>query len=302
MDCWAWRGMSNQLMEKWPNFFIVGAAKSGSTSLYEYLNQTPGIYMSPVKEPHFFVSKEFASRFDWVTMNKKKYLTLFKNASNEIAIGEASPSYLRDPQAANLIHNTVPNAKIIIILRDPVERAFSAYLMWGLGIAAKHSFKKVIKEELDSRGRTILEPSFYYDNVKRYIDIFGREQVKVIIFEEFVKDTRMIAKDVLEFLQVNSEPPESIKEIYNSYKVPRKVLGNIALRNQIIRYVGKKILPHSMQNYLITNVLLTKGKKPKLSEEDRIFFDEIVRNDLKKLSELLGRSFPWHPCKNLNYN
>lgn len=287
-------------MENWPNFFIVGAAKAGSSSLYEYLNQTPGIYMSSNKEPHFFIGKEFASRFEVVTMNKKKYLDLFKNVRNEIAIGESSVSYLLDPESANLIHNTVPNAKIIIILRDPVERAFSDYLL-RRDISDKHSFRKVIEEPLKSISEVphrILEASFYYDDVKRYIDIFGRGQVKVIILEEFAENPEMIMNDVLEFLQIHSKPPESIHKTYNPYQAPTKILGNIALRNNIIRNIGKKILPHSAQRYIYSNILLTDGKKPKLSEEDRIFFDEIIRNDVKKLSDLLGKSLPWHPCKN----
>ena len=110
-------------METWPNFFIVGAPKSGTTSLYEYLKQIPQVYMSPVKEPHYF-SKSIVpdNHFLKPIRDKKKYLNLFEGAKNEIAIGEASPTYLADPEAPKLIHELVPNAHIIIILRDPIER------------------------------------------------------------------------------------------------------------------------------------------------------------------------------------
>ena len=113
-------------MERWPNFFIVGAPKAGTTSLHEYLSNIPGIFMSAEKEPNYFsmtvISKDDQSANP--IRDKKKYLELFKNAKDEKIIGESSPNYLSDPEAPNLIHQVSPDAKILISLRDPVEQAF----------------------------------------------------------------------------------------------------------------------------------------------------------------------------------
>ncbi len=307
-------------MERWPNFFIVGAPKCGTTSLYEYLKQTPGIYMSPVKEPKFFSSVDPVYLSPTPIRDKKKYLALFKKVKNEIAIGEASTTYLRDPQAAKLIHDTVPKARIIVMLRDPVERSFSSYLFREALGWETPPLRDAIKKALNSQdydSRRIVDTSLYSQQVKRYLDTFGKNLVKIIIFEEFVKDVRRVVKDVLEFLEVNTEPPESIGEVHNPFAVPRGPFATFILRsvwsysshsrsyNKKSRFMLKirnNLVPHAMGSFVIRNVLQKKGTKPELSQEDRIFFEEIYRNDVKKLREILGRPIPWSLVKNLKEN
>ncbi|MDY7015905.1 MAG: sulfotransferase, partial [Cyanobacteriota bacterium] len=121
-----------------PNFLIIGAAKGGTTSLYTWLAQHPQIYMTPVKEPNFFAlqgenfnypSGTVSQRYlDECVTNFEAYLEQFKAVNCEIAIGEASPFYLYHPQAASRIQQTIPDVKLIAILRDPVERAYSNFL------------------------------------------------------------------------------------------------------------------------------------------------------------------------------
>jgi len=137
--------------EKLPNFFIVGAAKSGTTSLYHHLCQHLDVFMSPVKEPHYFSRDvgvrsfkaddtksifanlrgyiDFILKSRFYILNFEKYKRLFSNVKNEKAIGEASVSYLVSKVAAEEIYKFNPDAKIIIILRNPVKRAFSHWLM-----------------------------------------------------------------------------------------------------------------------------------------------------------------------------
>ena len=119
-------------MNRWPNFFIVGAPKAGTHSLYEYLNQHPKVFMSPRKEPYFFcpIMVPDGDKNSNPIRDEKEYLKLFEEAKNETMLGEATASYLGDPKSAELIHEKIPNARIIIIIRDPVDRAFSSY--WGL--------------------------------------------------------------------------------------------------------------------------------------------------------------------------
>ena len=148
--------------------------------------------MSPIKEPNYFcVSVNPNIKLSQMFRDKKKYLNLFKNVKDEIAIGEASVPYLWDPKAPLLIHEAVPDARIIMILRDPVERALSHYLLLaGLGsenLSFSDAIRKAIKAKPDYSGR-IIETGLYFEQVKRYEKIFGLDQIKIIIFEEFVAE------------------------------------------------------------------------------------------------------------------
>ena len=109
-----------------PNFLVIGAAKAGTTTVYQYLKQHPQVYMSPRKEPHFF-SKNGTKDYPIPTL--EDYQALFQEASDEIAIGEASTSYLTHPQTAERIQYHIPHAKLIAILRDPANRTYSLYIM-----------------------------------------------------------------------------------------------------------------------------------------------------------------------------
>ena len=163
------------MKEVWPNFFIVGAPRSGTTFLHNYLKQIPKVYMCPVKEPNFFaVSINPKLKLTKPIRDKKKYLNLFKNVKNEIAIGDASPTYLWDPKAAKLIHEQIPHAKIIMILRDPISRAFSHYLM-GLGIGNetlpfREAMENALKSDNDYSNRIVMA-GFYSEQVKKIYEI-----------------------------------------------------------------------------------------------------------------------------------
>ena len=109
--------------ENWPDFILIGAAKSGTTSLYQYFKQTSGIFMSEEKMPGFFNSVAL----HMAIKNKEKYLKLFSKAKKSDLVGEATHRYISDPKSAELIKNTLPNVKIIVSLRDPVDRAYSQY-------------------------------------------------------------------------------------------------------------------------------------------------------------------------------
>src|SRR3712207_4104321 len=127
-----------------PNFLVIGAMKSGTTALYYYLEQHPEIYMSPVKEPNFF-SQENAA--DTVT-HIGTYEQLFKGASGKKAIGEASHSYLYEPRAAAEIRRYVPKVKLIAILRNPIDRAYSHFLhMVRSGTEPLDDFAQALREE-----------------------------------------------------------------------------------------------------------------------------------------------------------
>ncbi|WP_353686678.1 sulfotransferase [Thermodesulfovibrio sp. 3462-1] len=203
---------------KIPNFFIVGAQKAGTTSLYEYLKEHPEIYMSPVKEPHYF-----AKDLDYENMRRdmkrttifirtlEEYLELFNGVKNEKAIGEASPSYLYSKVAAYEIKKFNPDAKVIMILRDPVERAYSHYLMnLRDGLTSEKDFIKEVLSDLKKpkKGWGIshlyIELGLYYEQVKRYLDTFPKDNVKILLYEDFKLNTYEVIKDIFSFLGVEN--------------------------------------------------------------------------------------------------
>ena len=295
--------------EIWPNFFIVGTQRAGTTSLYNYLKKIPGVYMSRVKEPSYFAPNYVRPDAGRFLRDKEEYLRLFKNARGYIAVGEASPSYLSDPDAPKLIHQTVPNARIIMILRDPIERAYSYYLIKKRG-GMKSSFYDELIRDYESRvkvaGRSQLsyiELGMYYEQVKRYFDTFGREQVKVIIFEEFVQHLEQTVNEVLAFLGVNYNVTE-IREQYNPYSVPRSSFALwifaffrwLRARN-IKTYKIATLLPHSLMRSFREKMLFKRNQKPKIDPKAVKFLQEIYHDDVIRLESLLGRSLPWHTIK-----
>ena len=286
-------------MEKWPNFFIVGTTRAGTTSLWQYLQKIPGVYMSPVKEPDYFNPNTNYQGFSTIPIrDKKKYLELFKDVKDETAIGEASPTYLADPQTPYLIHDVIPNARIIIMLRDPVERAFSEYLlMYAIGVL-KCSFSELIHSPDRGKKETpvpIVEYGLYYEKVKRNLEVFGPDQVRCYIFEEFVKDPIKTLKEILDFLKVKNPVINFELEVHNPTIVYRNRLAKFIVRNKIIRKVGKRLPRNGIRQ--IKWKLTKPTTKPSMAPEDRKFLQEFYREDIPKLENLLGRKMPWK-CKN----
>jgi Sulfotransferase family len=269
--------------------------------------------MSPVKELYYFAPNSVKSK-RW---NKEEYLGFFKKANGHIAIGEATPIYLWDPDAPKVIHQTIPHARIVMSLRDPVERAYSQYLMAMKFVTWKSSFYDELirsykkQEKVHGISNTLyVELGMYYDQVKRYFDIFGREQVKVLIFEEWVQDPAKYVNEVLAFLGVNYRVTE-IRGHYNpDSSVPRSPLSVWPfvffrwLRTKNIKFY--KILHKVPAVYEAEKILFKPSERPKLDPKADAkavkFLREIYYDDVLKLQSLLGRSLPWHTVLANNNN
>ena len=277
---------SSKIQQIWPNFFIVGASKSGTTTLYAILDKVPSIYMSSIKEPQYFHGISFKLNTKRI-LAKSEYLKLFSSATNKKAIGEASTSYLQDPESVNLIHKEVPNAKIIIILRDHCQRMFSLYLMYKTK-GGKDSFHQLLTAK-----PSFLESGLYYSRVKRYLDIFGSKQVKILIFDDFIKEPKDSIKEILAFLQINSEPPNNFEKTYNEYRAPRGIISKKILRSDSISKISDKLLPKSLKWKLKEAIILKNEKKPQFTNEHRIIMENYYREDARNLQNLIKRKLPW---------
>lgn len=288
-------------METWPNFFIVGASKAGTTSLYEYLKKIPEIYMSTVKEPSYFCTTSYPENlFLEVIRDKKKYLNLFSKVKDEMGIGEASALYLIDPQAPELIYKKLPHARIIIILRDPIERAYSHYLHAIRVGSEKLPFSDAIKNAYDEKIKGVestkgllLEIGYYSKPVKKYLDIFGKNQVKIIIFEEFIQNSDKIIKEILNFLGIEYSSPIITTKVYNPYGAPKNKFSQKLLASNIIKKIATKLFSHDFVKSTAEQFLIKNIPKPRMLEKDRLFLKELYKNDVKKLEKILNRSLPW---------
>lgn len=279
--------------EVWPNFFIIGTSRGGTTSLYNYLEGISEIYLAPRGETGYFFPKIFQE-----SDSKKKYLRLFENFESKKARGEYA-GYLEYPESAQLIKTTIPDAKIIISLRDPIERAFSHYL----GALRSHdefasfdeTFKKYmmpINEESDFYNHYI-KPGRYYENVKMFLDVFGKKNVKIIIFEEFTNDTHIIFREVLDFLGIDAEIPPNVGKTYNAYAEPLGKVGTTLVQNKSINKFAKKILPAGLRVALLRLLTNKRGGKPEILDNHKKILEEFYKDDSKKLEKLLGYKLPW---------
>ena len=289
--------MSNRERENWPNFFIVGAPRAGTTALYEYLQGTPGVFLPKIKELNYFSQSIDKKYFLIAVRDKKKYLNYYKNVSNEIAVGDCSPSYLRDILAPNLIHDVNPDAKIIIMLRNPIERAFSHYLTLIAYGTITASFNQAIKDGIMGKNeycKRIINSGLYYEQVKRYCDTFGKNQVQIFIFEEFVKDMQKGVKKILDFLGVKNDPPSSIDDgMINKFALPKSKLMAMALRNNKLRKIARKTIPNSFLLKLSILIQAKDTEKPEISLEDRKLLEDFYRPDVLKLEDFLNKKMTW---------
>jgi hypothetical protein len=287
---------------RWPNLFLVGAAKAGTTSLYEELARHPAIYMSPMKEPHYFSrirpSPEREAFFPHVT-REEEYLALFTGATTEELLGEASTSYLWDQRAAERIKSVAPDARILIMLRDPVERAYSQY--WNdvrEGIERRPFLDALLEERRSGPGAwgvssLHIDCGRYPDQVERYFDRFGA-QVHVLFFEDFVGNEARSIAAVRSFLGLRSPAAGAAPRPSNPSAMPRNRLSAALLASGRVRRVARATVPRRLRGRLRVG-LLRPGTPPPMDPEARALLADIYRPEAGRLAELLGRPLPWEP-------
>jgi hypothetical protein len=307
-------------MSKLPNFFIVGAPKAATTSLYNYLDQHPEVYMSPMKEPNFFAAeirlehfesdlqpgiardalrlRDYLSgpmvekRFGGIVTDWDDYLRLFANAKDENALGEASVCYLWSPTAPALIAKRIPDAKIIVMLRNPVDRAFSQYLHGCSNGSIKCSFREHIDRNLSHRtGRLcvyypFLELGLYYEQLVRYFERFGKN-VWVGFYEDFKTSPRDVLESICKFMCVDpSFTPDTSRKHLES-QIPR--LPGIAwLRRSGLWGAAARLAPPTLRP-LVRRALMRPPGAVTMNAADRQFLTAYYRDEVRRVSDLLGR-------------
>jgi hypothetical protein len=283
-----------------PNFLVIGAMKSGTTALYYYLEQHPQIYMSPVKEPNFFCF-EGREDLDGESITRiGPYQDLFRHVSSEKAIGEASHCYLYEPKAAARIKYYVPDAKLIAVLRNPIDRAYSHFLhMVRNGTETLADFAQVLQEEetgaYQERGsQHYIGRGLYYGQLKRYFDTFDRDQVRVYLYEDLSNVPIDTLQDAFRFLGVDDSFVPDISLRRNVSGHPKyKLLDGFLRRPSPVKHAFKVYLPARLRwrlskafDYLKTRNL---AKPPPVQPEVRRQLIGVYRDDILKVQELIHR-------------
>lgn len=296
-----------------PNFLIIGAEKAGTTSLYHYLKEHPEVYMSEEKEPFYFICKD---GFPEILGNKiendnflktritslKTYEKLFEKATVEKAIGEASASYLYVPEAARNIKNIIPNAKLIVVLRHPIERAYSNFLHCiGRGIEPLRSFEEAISKEPTRKKENwglvfyYKEKGFYYKYLKTYFNLFDKNQIKIFLYEDFKNNTSTVLKEIFNFLDVNDSFSPEILEKHNVSKkhgLKYNTLTGLLKSKNPIKLFMKDLIPKQIRNKMISVIdkvnsepvapMLTETKAALIQDykEDILNLQDLIKLDL----------------------
>lgn len=281
-----------------PDFLIVGAAKAGTTSLYAYLAAHPGVYMSPVKEPHFYSRVEpdprVASIYT-IVRDERAYARLFEAAGARLA-GEASTSYLWDPSAPARIADDVPGARVVVMLREPVERAYSHYLNGVREGLEQRSFERAVRDDLAGGpprwgAAMYVDLGRYCEQVRRYLDAFG-DRVHVVFFEELVADVASEFERVCSFLGLDARAAPAEPEVHNPYAAPRNRLSTALLGSPAARALGRRLLPPRGRAAL-RSLLLRAQRKPPMDDAVRALLEDVYRDEPACLARLLGRPVPW---------
>ena len=298
-----------------PNLFIPGAAKSGTSALHDCLNQHPNIYMTTIKEPHFFSHNEkYYNKKDW-------YYSLFKGKSCYKIRGESSTGYMVFPNVIKRIKKDIKDPKFIFILRNPIDRIYSHYY-WLKGFGYENlNFREAFLNDND------IEPNFKKDNpmgykyyyqwglygkwINRFYDNFNSKNIFIITNEEFKNNFLNTLNRCFNFLEVkNLDKAECIisnktlllknPNIYNFFKkiLPsmlkiEQCLGLKNINSKIIGDKRRKKISFFINNLInkFVNINAKKGVYPPLKEQDRKYIAEFYLKDVDLLKKITKKHF-----------
>jgi hypothetical protein len=301
-------------MNKFPNFLVIGAGKSGTTSVYHALKQHPEIFMSGVKEPNFFAlegekkitgyDKDDPHGFNfypWAVTNMEDYQALFDEVDNQKMIGESSTMYQYMPKAPERIKQHIPNAKIIGIFRHPAERLYSRYLhLVRENRPPTENFEDCFeKGNLWWQKNDLIQEGFYYTHMKRYFDLFPREQIKIMFYEDLRSKPTEFMQELFDFLGVDNDFVPDLSVQYNvSGKIKNKWIDKIIGQQSLLRIGIEKVSP-KLVNQARESILLQQivtGLRKKNLERAPInpttrtrLIQEIYKDEILQFQQLVNR-------------
>ncbi len=274
-----------------PNLIVIGAMKAGTTSLHYYLNQHPDIFMSKIKEPHFFVHD-----FNW-----DKGIDWYKNLfiTDKKICGESSQGYTKchiDKGVPKLMHSVIPDTKLIYIIRDPIDRILSHNIehLYEVG-ETNIDLNEILLHDKDEH---IIKTSMYFYQIQAYLKYFKKEQLYILTLEDLKENRLQEMNKIFDFLGVKRLNDNNLFNFVKNKSEGRK-MDSITLKkikNSKIKSFAKKILPKKMFNYAknkITklNIMKKELKKTALKPEVEAHLIEVFKNDVAALRDFTNKNF-----------
>lgn len=291
-----------------PNFFLIGAAKAGTTSFFGFLTQHPEVYGPALKEPNYFALGGAPAAFkgpgDDATVNRLSvhdgaaYEELFRGAGRAAAVGEASTLYLYAPEAPAAIRRQAADARLIVILRNPVERAYSAFLHlrrdqrepladFAAALAREEARIAAGWQHLWHYRRAGL----YSEQLGRYLEHFPRERLLIHLYDDLVSRPGDLLRETFRFLGVDADFEPDVSRRANVAGQPRsKLLHRILIGQNPIKSLAKRLVPERPRRRLWALLFgrnIRRGRPP-MPADARAGLEEYFRPEVDRLSSLLG--------------
>lgn len=265
-----------------PNFLIIGAPRCGTSWLHRCLVDHPEVAMAKVKEVNFFNSyKNWSRGVEW-------YESFFENCESATAIGEATPGYFPSLDATERMTKVVPNAKLIAVLRNPIDRAYSMFWLGrGCGEYADLSFEQAIIEH-----ESLLNPGLYTDHIERTLKFYPRDQLLILLFDDLKHNDADHVKKVFEFIGVDPEfSPSMLGKTFNAVLFPRTQ----HFLRQIRLHWFIKLLKKVRVDQPLRRLHRASGKQayPPMAESTRDQLRQFFTEPNRRLEDLLNLKLDW---------
>lgn len=295
-----------------PDFIVIGAAKCGTTSLFHYLSQHPGIFLPRRKEPSFFAHESDGDTFhgpgddEWnFVTTLSEYQDLFRGAQRGFVTGDISPRYLYFEQSSRRIAHHAPQARLVAILRHPVDRAYSHFLMnRGRGCEPEADFVKALKRGPERETKQwgwdwqYVKAGLYHAQLERYYDRFPREQIQVFLYDQLKSQPEAVLRELFRHIGVNEsfQPdmsarhrPAARPQSYALQTLLRRIDGWVPfVRRNLPQGIGRRLGSSFHQRAQKWN----KSPPQPLPEATRsILFERYFAADARKLERLVGAEF-----------
>ncbi len=286
-----------------PNFLVIGAGRCGTTSLHDILRQHPEVFVPPDKSPNFFVADDpmpvwegavaRSMRRHWV-VDRESYLGLFEGSCDRPARGEVSPVYLQSMATAARIHDFDPGMRLIAVLRNPVDRAYSHFLgRQRDGIEPPGRFED--RTEVDLEGwedgvvfGNVVAIGRYARFLRSYFDRFPSQQIKVLFFEDLQRDASAFVREVFEFLEVDCAFAAESVRLNRSGTVRNPLLrtvwtGSVKLRTRLRPFLGPGLRTAAGR------IFLDSLDRKEIQPATRAGLVELYRGEIEELEAMVGR-------------
>ncbi len=288
-------------------FFLVGAARSGTTSLQQYIRQHPDAFLPAVKSRHFAIKHlegMWAGPGDGELRRNSattasEFAALYHEYAGETQVGDAAGLYLYTAGVAEELADRYSEARIVAILRNPVERAFSAYnIMRRRGLEPIETFADALDVEADriasgwSFAWHYTRAGRYGEQLARYFSAFPREQILVLKYDDLQRDPLATTQHVYRFLGLDPGFGPDTRTIHNPSGASRiPALDRIVLHPGVVRKIARRMLPRRVRQAVarsraLTSAVSTNLRKPELSQMDRKTLSEVFRRDIESAQQL----------------